>query len=65
MPRICIYTADIVAMTGVSENTARRMLKRIREELDKPKWAPVTVKEFCAQTKIREEEVEPFLEKAS
>lgn len=52
-------------MTGVSENTARRMLKRIREELDKPKWAPVTVKEFCAQTKIREEEVEPFLEKAS
>jgi len=57
-----IYTKDVENITGKSAQTARRLLKEIREKLGKGEEDLVTAAEFCACTGITEEELAPFLE---
>ncbi len=59
--RICIYTKDIQNVTGRKEQTARRLLQKIKKELGKPAEGFVTVLEFCKYTGIPEEEVNKFM----
>lgn len=61
MKRICIYTSDIVRITGRSESYARKLLRQIRKHYAKPKGAIVTVTEFCTFLKWRVEDVERYL----
>ncbi|NJO00308.1 MAG: hypothetical protein HC880_00330 [Bacteroidia bacterium] len=57
MNRICIHTADVIALTGQSESTARRLVRRVRKELGKHRLDPITIREFCSVTRMNEEEV--------
>jgi len=58
--RICIYTKDVMRITGRSERISRILLERIRNSNNKIPGSLVTLKEFCAFTKINTEEVEGF-----
>ncbi|MBC7534681.1 MAG: hypothetical protein H7258_03195 [Ferruginibacter sp.] len=59
--RIVIYVKDIVLITGMSERSASRLLNRIRRELGRRALALISVEEFCAYTKLEEENVRRFL----
>ena len=61
MKRICIYTSDIVRITGRSESYARKLLRQIRKAKGKPKGAMITITEFCEFLNWRVEEVENLL----
>jgi len=47
MKRICIYTQDVVWITGKSETYAREILRDIRLLLHKESHQLVTIDEFC------------------
>jgi hypothetical protein len=55
--RIIVYKKDVMAITGVSERTARRWLAQVRKLHNKPAAALVTLDEFCAFTGIKIEQV--------
>jgi hypothetical protein len=59
--RICMYAKDIQRITGKGESHARRLIKKIRDASGKDPGDQITVTDFCRYTKIREEEVRPFL----
>lgn len=61
MKRICIYPKDIVIITGRSERFGRNLLKKIREHLNKEKYQPVTVDEFCQYMGLKSEQVESLI----
>ena len=52
MERVCVYTQDVVLVTGRSERYAQRLLKEIRMSLNKEKDQFITKKEFCDYTGI-------------
>src|SRR4051812_15659357 len=45
--RLVIYPSDLVAIYGKSARTCRRYLQLMREDMDLPKGAPVTIRDFC------------------
>ena len=55
--RAVIFTSDIVLICGISDSSARRLLRRIRKEFDKKPNHFVTVEEFCFSTGIAKEVV--------
>ncbi len=59
--RICVYAKDIQKMTGKGQGYARRLIKRIREASGKEMGDQITVSDFCRFTRMKEEEVRPFL----
>ena len=59
--RIAIYAKDVQNITGRKPRTARRILSQIRRRYNKLPNEFVTVKEFCAFTGIKEEEVQPYM----
>lgn len=59
--RIVIYAKDIMNITGRKERAARKLLAKIRKEHNKANGEFITIKEFCAYTKIDEELVKSFL----
>ncbi|THU41092.1 hypothetical protein FAM09_02955 [Niastella caeni] len=59
--RLVIYPSDLVAIYGKSARTARRYLQYIREEIGLPKGAPVTIKDFCAQSHLDYETIHTFI----
>jgi len=59
--RIVIYAKDIMNITGRKERAARKLIAKIRKEYNKPNGTFITVKEFCAYTKIDEDLVKSFL----
>lgn len=59
--RIIIYTRDVENITGKSERAARRLLKKIRQHLNKNDTQLITVSEFCQYTGLKEEDVERFM----
>ncbi len=56
--RICIYTSDVMALTGRGEDYARRLLREIRQHYGKPPRSVVTVQEFAEYMSVRVEEVQ-------
>ena len=60
-PRICIYTKDVVRITGKGERASRKLLEKIRKELSKTENQLITVEEFCQFTGLKVEQVQPFL----
>lgn len=59
--RKCIYPKDVQLITGKSLSTCSRLLRRIKKVLKKADHQYVSVREFCAFTGLREEEVEEVL----
>lgn len=57
MKRVCIYTHDIILLTGRSESYARELLKDIRLLLKKERHQFVTIAEFCEHTGLPFEDV--------
>lgn len=60
-PRLCIYTKDVMLITGKSQATALRLLRSIRKAYRKSNDALVTYTEFCDFTNLDEDEVVKFL----
>lgn len=60
-PRLCIYTKDVMLITGKSQTTALRLLRSIRKAYRKSNDALVTYTEFCDFTNLDEDEVVKFL----
>ena len=56
-----IYSKDVQNITGRSEATARRLLRKIRQHLNKPEGALITVREFCSCTGLDEDYVKDFM----
>jgi hypothetical protein len=59
--RIVIYPKDVALITGKQQDTARKLLSRIRKDLNKPPKAVITVNDFCIYMGLKLEEVKPFL----
>ncbi|AVR43855.1 hypothetical protein C7S20_00410 [Christiangramia fulva] len=58
MKRICIYPADISLITGRSETYSRRLLRKIRGDLNKKPRQLVSLQEFCEHTGLSISEVD-------
>lgn len=59
--RVVIFTQDIRNITGLSEFSCRRLMRKIRKIFGKPPGSMISVAEFCACTGLEEEYVRPFL----
>ena len=59
--RLCIYPKDIALITGKSERHGRRILERIRLELQKSPNHLITIEDFCVYTGIDIKKVEEIL----
>ncbi|RYH72775.1 hypothetical protein EVU94_11210 [Flavobacteriaceae bacterium 144Ye] len=65
MQRICIYTTDVIFITGRSERYARDILKDIRLLHQKSKHQLITISEFCEYMGLPYEEVFNMINKIS
>jgi hypothetical protein len=59
--RICIYPKDIALITGKSERHGRRILERIKLELQKDTHQIVTINEFCNYMGVEKREIEKII----
>ena len=59
--RVCIYPKDIQLITGRSERYGRKLLKAIRENLDKKPHQFVTIYEFSEYSGIELKVVEGYI----
>lgn len=50
MSRLFIYTKDVQVLTGKGKTAAHRLIMAIKKSLDKQKYLPLTVQEFCEYT---------------
>lgn len=55
--RICIYPKDVATLLGYSEGHSRRVLRKIKKELQKEKKDKLSISEFCTYMKLSELEV--------
>ena len=60
--RIVIYSPDVVNITGLKPQAARKLLRQIRADLGKPPRGFVTISEFAAYVQMPVSEIEPFLD---
>ncbi len=61
MERLCIYPADVQAITGKSERYSRGLLKKIKSTFKKENHQFITIAEFCNYTGIPLPEVKKIL----
>jgi hypothetical protein len=61
-PRMILWPADVVRLTGKHHNTALRMLHLVRQALGKRPTSLVTVTEFSAVFEIDEEVIIQFMD---
>jgi hypothetical protein len=59
--RMVVHVKDVMAISGISERSACRVLARIRKLHKKHLTAFVTVEEFCAFTGLKREQVMEYL----
>lgn len=59
--RICIYTKDIMRITGRSESYSRVLLSKIKTSLKKEEHQFITVEEFCQFTGLKLDQVQPLI----
>lgn len=55
--RACIYPKDIQCITGKSYRQSTRLMKKIREDLNKSATAFVSIEEFCQYTGLQYEHI--------
>lgn len=51
-PKYIVEISDIIRMTGKTERTAQRIMKEVREKLDKKNREYVSVEEFIKESKV-------------
>lgn len=56
--RVCMYPKDIQRIMGKEYTQARRILKKIKEHLNKEDHQYISVEEFCKYTGLPIEEVQ-------
>jgi len=61
LKRICVYPKDVQRITGKSEKSGQRLLKKIREQLGKNDHQFITTDEFANYTGIAPELIEQYL----
>ena len=59
--RICIYPQDIQLITGRGERYGRKIIKTIKENLNKQKHQLVTIDEFCEYMGLEKNKVEQLI----
>ncbi len=59
--RVCIYPKDIQRITGKSEKSGQRLLKKIRVQLGKEDHQFVTADEFASYSGISLEIIQEYL----
>ena len=59
--RICIYPSDVQLITGKSERYGRRIIKNIKDDLNKQKHQLVTIDEFCEYMGLNNEKVQSLI----
>ena len=59
--RICIYPQDVQLITGKSERYGRKIIKNIKDKLQKQKHQLVTIDEFCTYMGLEKEVVVSFI----
>jgi len=59
--RICIYPKDIQRITGRSERYGRKLLEKIKNQLNKEQHQFITIDEFCDFTGIDKTDVQEYL----
>ena len=59
--RSCIYPKDIQRITGKSEKSSRKLLQKIKVNLNKEPHHFITVKEFSIHTGIYLETVKSYI----
>tara|TARA_Y100000310_G_C20086699_1_gene536367 strand:- start:80 stop:277 length:198 start_codon:yes stop_codon:yes gene_type:complete len=59
--RSCIYAKDIQRITGRSERYGRKLLKKIKEKLDKEQHQFVTLDEFSEYSGIDIDTVKKYI----
>jgi hypothetical protein len=59
--RSCIYPKDVQRITGKSEKSSRKLLQRIKKELNKEPHQFITTKEFSKHTGIDLETIKAYL----
>ncbi len=57
MQRVCIYPKDIQLITGKSYRQSVRLVRKIKEELNKTTNEFLTIDEFCTYAGIKYEQV--------
>ncbi len=57
MHRLCVYTQDIIFLTGRSNSYARELLRDIRLLHKKDRHQLITIHEFCNHTGLDYDEV--------
>ena len=55
--RVCIYPKDVQLITGKSYRQSVRLVRKIKEELNKTTNEFLTIDEFCAYAGIKYEQV--------
>ena len=61
--RICIYPKDIQCITGRSESFGRKLIRKIKQHLDKKPHQFITAQEFSEYTGISQDLVQEYLSK--
>ncbi len=61
MTRICIYPKDVQRITGRSERYGRKLLEKIKNQLNKEQHQFITIDEFCDFTGIDKTDVQEYL----
>jgi len=59
--RICIYPQDVQIITGKSERYGRKVIKSIKDNLNKQKHQLVTIEEFCEYMGLEVDRVEALI----
>ena len=59
--RLVINVTDLMLMIGISERTARRLMKRMKMYFNKEQSDLITVNEFCTFTGLDKNDVEEYL----
>ena len=56
--RVVVYAKDVSNITGLGPRAARKLLSKIRKQLNKPRTAFITIEEFASVTGIKEDLVQ-------
>jgi hypothetical protein len=59
--RVVVYAKDVSNITGLGPRAARKLLSKIRKQLNKPRTAFITIEEFASVTGIKEDLVRSTL----
>ena len=59
--RMCIFPKDVQRITGYTERYGRKLLNKIKKDLNKEPHHFVSINEFCICTGLSKDEVSQYL----